>query len=234
MAIATQPGKRRDVDDDDLYPSSDGKPMAETDEHYEQMVYLIEALKLYYSDRPDVYVAGNNFLYWEQGNPSAVLSPDCYVVFGVEKRLRKTYLAWQEGGILPTVVFEITSRKTRRQDTHRKRPIYESILKTPEYFLFDPTGDYLKPRLQGFLLVDGAYVAMELVDDRLHSDALGLDLVWRGNYLRLYDPERGEFLPTIQEAVHRAEVEAFRADAAEQEVARLRAELAALRRQRGS
>jgi Uma2 family endonuclease len=207
--------------------------MAETDEHYEQMVYLIEALKLYFADRPDVYVAGNNFLYWEQGNPKAVISPGCYVVFGVEKKLRKTYLAWRENGILPTVVFEVTSRKTRRQDTHRKRPIYEGVLRVSEYYLFDPTGDYLKPRLQGFLLVDGAYVAMERVENRLHSDALGLDLVWQGRLLRLYDPEQGEFLPTIQEAVHRAEVEARRADAAEQENARLRAELEALRQQKG-
>ena len=30
---------------------------------------------------------------------------------------------------------------------HTKRPLYERTLRVPEYFLFDPTGDYLRPRL---------------------------------------------------------------------------------------
>ena len=36
------------------YPTSDGKPMAETDKHRDLMVYAIEALKARFADRPDV------------------------------------------------------------------------------------------------------------------------------------------------------------------------------------
>src|SRR5690242_8713151 len=131
------------------YPTSDGKPMAETRLHQDLIIYCLEALRYRYKDRPDVEIAGNNFIYFEQGNPKARVSPDCYVVFGVEKRLRDSYMVWREGGKLPSVVFEITSRKTQKEDVQKKRPLYEQALKVPEYFQFDPTGDYLKPPLQG-------------------------------------------------------------------------------------
>ena len=121
------------------------------------------------------------------------------------------------------MVFEFTSKKTQREDTDSKLPLYERVLQTPEYFLFDPTGDYLRPRLQGYRLVDGRYVRLELVGDRLHSEQLGLDLVQNGEDLRLFDPQRGEFLPTAVEPARRIE-------SAEAEITRLRAELEALRR----
>src|SRR5262249_13089291 len=105
-------------------------------------------------------------------------------------RLRDSYKTWEEGGKLPDVIFEFTSRKTHREDTHTKRPLYEQVLKVPEYFLFDPTGDYLSPRLQGFRLVEGAYVPLELVAGRLSSEQLQLELVQEGENLYLYDPAR--------------------------------------------
>src|SRR4051794_12971630 len=207
------------------YPTSDGKPMAETDTHRKLMVYAIEALTLYFRDRPDVYVSGNNFIYWEEGNRKRFVSPDTYVVFGVGMRDRDCYKAWEEGGKLPDVVFEFTSKTTRREDTRTKRPLYEATLAVPEYFLFDPTGDYLKPRFQGYRLVGGHYVPLEVVEGRLRSERLGLDLVVRGEEFRFYDPARGEWLPTVRELAERAEREAERADAADAEIARLKAEL---------
>jgi Uma2 family endonuclease len=225
--------------------------MAETDLHRDLGVYFIEALKAYFAARPEVYVSGNNFIYWEEGNPRAVVSPDAYVVFGVGMRPRDCYKAWEEGGKLPDVVFEFTSKKTRGEDTTKKRPLYEQRLRVPEYFLFDPTGDYLRPRLQGFRLDGDRYAPLEVVEGRLHSELLGLDLVQEGESLRLFDPARGEWLlsPAELESARqserrRADAEAVmresetrRADAeaaaraeAEEEAARLRAELEALRR----
>lgn len=226
------------------YPTSDGKPIAETDLHRDQGYYVIEALKLYFADRPEVYVSGNNFVYWEEGNPSAVISPDAYIVRGVGMRPRDCFMAWKEQGRLPDVVFEFTSKETRREDTHKKRPLYEEVLRVPEYILFDPTGDYLKPRLQVYRMEQGLYVPQEIVDGRIHSPLLGLDLVQQGKRLRLFDPERGEWLQSAEElaaartaertraeAEHaRAEAERSRAETAEAENARLRAELEALRR----
>ena len=106
---------------------------------------------------------------------------------------RELRLAWEEGGRLPDVVFEFTSRKTKKEDTDVKRPLYEQVLKVKEYFLFDPTGDYLKPRLQGYRLVGERYAAMEPVKGRLFSEQLGLELIQEGERLSLYDPEMATF-----------------------------------------
>ena len=98
-------------------------------------------------------------------------------------------------------------------------------MKVAEYFQFDPTGDYLHPRLQGQRLQGERYQSIELRDDRMFSEQLGLELAVQDDALRFYDPVRGEWLRTYEEA------EAQR-QAAEAEVAKLRAELEALRRQK--
>lgn len=214
------------------YPVRDGKPMAETDKHADEMIYGKEALRVRYADRPDVYVSGNNFVYWEEGSPRKKVSPDVYVVFGVPKRQRDSYKAWEEGGKLPAVVFEITSKKTRNVDVRKKIPLYQDELRVPECFLFDPTGDYLSPRFQGYRLKSGVYVPIPLVNNRMYSEQLRLELVVEGETLRFYDPDRREWLRTPLEQALRAEAEARARAAAEAEIARLRAEIAALKQRR--
>ena len=213
-----------------VYPTSDGKPMAETELHGDLMVYFKEALKAFGRLTGRVaYVSGNNFLFWQEGDPRKKVSPDCYVVPGVSPDPRDSYMAWKEGGKLPSVVFEFTSRKTQREDTDTKRPLYEQTLKVPEYFQFDPTGDYLRPRLQGLRRDEnGVYQPIPFVNDRMHSEQLGLDLIAEGETVRLFDPAHQVFLLTPQESAERAQAEAARADAAEAELAHLRARLAAL------
>lgn len=201
------------------YPESDGKPMAETDIHANQMIYLREALRDYFRNDPYVYVASNLFVYYEEGNPSAVVAPDVFVVKGVPKHDRRTYKLWEEGKA-PDVVIELTSSYTRWEDITTKKGLY-AWLGVQEYFLFDPLREYLDPPLQGFRLVNDEYVRMK--EEVLHSHVLGLELRVEETGLRLYDPQTGERLLTPLEAQ-----EARRA--AEAELARLRAELERLRR----
>ena len=226
-----------------FYPTGDGKPMAETEAHVLQIAEQLIALRLYCGRR--AYVAGNNFVYYEQGNPKARISPDTYIVPGVSTRLRDSYKVWEEGGKPPTVVFEITSKGTMDEDLRRKFELYEQVLKVVEYFLFDPKGEYLSPPLRGYRLQNGRYVPIPLEDGRMRSEQIGLELVLQGDRLRFYDPTAGRFLPTLEESeaqraiaeAGRNEAEAGRTEAeagrteAEAEVARLRAELAALRDQ---
>ena len=193
------------------YPVRDGKPMAETDKHRDLMFYFVGALMTHFADRRDVYVSGNNFVFYEEGDPAKRISPDCYVVFGIPQRQRDSFMSWREGNLLPNVVFEFTSKKTRSEDTNTKRPLYETVLRVDEYFMFDPTGDYLRPRFQGLRLVEGRYEDIPLIEGRMHSEQLGLDLIQEGNTLRLFDPARGEFLLSLQEATQRAEAEAQKA-----------------------
>ena len=247
MTIAHPPKQIKRILTDDDYPTSDGKPMAETPKHLELMIYFIEGLKYFFAKNPQILVAGNNFLYWEEGAPEKRISPDCYVVFGVDKTLRDSYMSWKEDGHLPSVIFEITSRKTRKEDTGRKFLLYEQTLRVPEYILFDPTGSYLKPRLQGYRLKNGKYDPIPLRNDRLYSEQLGLDIVIEGEFARLYDPVNNITLLTPQEYAQRAQTEAQRAQTealarqqaeqraenAEAEIARLRAQIEALQKPQG-
>ena len=172
------------------YPESDGKPVGETDVHRREILHTIETLERHFRDAPDIYVSGNLMFYYEEGNPSAVVSPDVFVVKGVRKGLRRTYKLWEEG-VAPCVVIEMTSRSTRLEDKGNKRALY-ALLGVREYFLFDPLGEYLKPPLQGFTLVDGEYAALPVESDGgIISRELGLKLYRDETVLRLFDLASG-------------------------------------------
>lgn len=212
-----------------FYPTSDGKPMAETQIHLEEMVYLIAALQRRYRDVPDVYSVGNLMFYYVEGDPRSVISPDVFVVKGVSKRVRDIFQLWKEKA--PCLVIEITSRSTRREDIHRKRDLYERM-GVEEYFLHDPRGEYLSPALQGYRLVDGRYQKMAPAPDgSLISRTTGLRLRPEGERLRLIDLESGEPLPSyaeIGEGLDEASAELRRKD---EELRAMNGELARLRRE---
>ena len=244
MATVQQQRSTREIE----YPTTDGKPMAETQLHMADMIDTIQVLQDRFADRPNVYVWGNLLLYYEEGNPRKHVSPDVLVVRNVPKDPpRENYLVWKEGKA-PDFVAEITSKSTRQEDKKKKFAIYRDILKVSEYFLFDPTEDYLDPPLQGFRLFRGNYVPIKAVAGRLPSRVLGLHLEHDGKTLRLFDPATGLRLPTRQEAREtaerwaeeerrRAEEQRHRAETAEaaqqhlaEENDRLRREIEALRR----
>ena len=206
-----------------VYPCSDGQPMAETEVHGACMVYVAQALRRLFETRgrADVYVGSNNFLYYERGNPRAVVSPDVYVVVGARAGLRDTYLLWNEPKG-PDFVLEVTSASTRRDDERRKRDVY-AALGVSEYFLYDPRAEYLAPALQGFRLREGEYRALPAVTVlpgrgvAVASEVLGLELrdEREAPMLRLRDPETGRDLLTYEEAAegaaaHRQEATAHR------------------------
>lgn len=171
------------------YPESDGQPMAESDVHADEMIYLRLALREHFRAVSDVYVAGNLFFYFKQGDPRAVVAPDLFVVKGVPKGRRKKYLLWEEGRV-PCFVVEVTSDSTQREDLTSKKVCYER-LGVEEYFLFDPLGDYLEPRLQGYLLVRGRYEPVVPRTDTLESRTTGVTLRVEGEQLRLIDTATG-------------------------------------------
>ena len=78
------------------YPTSDGKPMAETDQHRKLLNALVEALDEWFAADPAVYVSGNLLLFYEKGDKRRHVSPDVFVVSGVPKGIRPNYLVWQE------------------------------------------------------------------------------------------------------------------------------------------
>lgn len=192
------------------YPETDGEPMAETDFQRDVLVYTVAALALYFRDQPDVYVTGNILFYYEEGRPQAVISPDVMVIMGVEKKDRPNYKLWEEGKG-PEFVLEVTSKTTRHKDQGFKKRLYAE-LGVSEYFLFDPTGDYLKPQLQGFRLEEGHYEPIRGFSSpnpygtyAVYSRVLALDLFInsRGE-LRFFDPEEDRLLTDLAETEDRA------------------------------
>ncbi len=242
---------------DVVYPESDGKPMAETDVHARCIMDVRTMLDAHFAADPDVYISGNIFLYYEEGNPRETVAPDVLVVRGVNKRLRRTYKLWEEG-TPPGFVLEVSSPSTRWEDLATKRGLYE-LLGVREYVLFDPLREYLKPALQGFRLQAGAYRPISVtippvdeaadrasgrVDDlALWSETLGLELRTAGDRLRLFDPKQALYLRTLGEEVEARRTAEVRAQQAERRVqqaegkaqreatarAALKAEIAALR-----
>jgi Uma2 family endonuclease len=132
------------------YPESDGLPMGETDLHRWWMIRLADLLRWRYHGQR-VYVSGNLLIYPEEGNNVRHVSPDCFVVLDCEPGFRRTYKLWEEGKA-PDVVIEVTSNSTRRQDEDDKPTLY-AAMGVREYFLYDPTSDYLDPPLQGYRFV---------------------------------------------------------------------------------
>jgi Uma2 family endonuclease len=201
-----------------FYPESDGEPMGETEVHAEETMYLIEALKERFRDVPDVYVWGDMFLYFREGDPRSVVSPDVFAIKGVSKRRRRIYKFWEEGGRGPCFVIEVTSDSSRDEDLTGKKSLYER-LGVEEYVLYDPLGEYLDPRIQGFRLSGRRYAKIRLEDDgSLVSRTAGVTLRMEGDQIRLVETASGRSLPRYEEARARNR-------ALEEEIARLRAEL---------
>jgi Uma2 family endonuclease len=214
------------------YPESDGQPMGETDVHREAMFRIIELLKRHFKHQK-VYVSGDLLLYYEQGNPKKFVVPDAFIAKGLEQHPRRIYRMWVEA-VVPQVVIETTSRSISAKDTHEKPAIYAK-LGVHEYFMHDPTGEYLEPPLQGYRLQNGEYAPIEADSQGgLFSKELGLVLRITDDDLNLFDPSTNERLLTHAEtAVVEAEARQREAEArqrAEAEIERLKAQLHQIQR----
>jgi Uma2 family endonuclease len=208
------------------YPTASKRPLPDGDWPRDLMRILIDVLRHWFAGQR-VYVSGNLLLFYEEGNRRRHVSPDVFVVRGVDNHQRPNYLIWEEGRA-PQFVIELTSSTTHRTDTGSKLALYRDTLRVREYFLFDPDGDYLEPRLQGFRLREGAYRPIRPVQGRLPSQVLGLHLEGDDTMLRLWDPATSAWLPTPAERRQQAEQ---RAEHAEQHAAGLAEEVERLRRQ---
>jgi Uma2 family endonuclease len=199
------------------YPESDGLPMGETDLHRNWMMRLFDMLRYRYRDQR-VYVACNLLVYHEEGEPSRFVVPDEFVVLDCEPGDRRVFKIWEEGKT-PNVAIEITSRSTKNEDTAHKPELYARI-GIKEFFLYDPTSEYMTPSLQGFRLQDDKYARIQPGSmGALECQQLGLRLQLKNGQLVILDSETGEPLRTHSEAAE------ARAAVAEEELRRLREQL---------
>jgi Uma2 family endonuclease len=215
--------------DETQYPESDGKPMGETDWHIEWMIRLRDILKYRYAGQ-QVYVGTDLLVYYKEGDPSKFIVPDDFVVLDCDPRPRRTFKIWQEGRC-PNVVFEITSRSSRDEDQVYKPRVF-ARLRIPEYFLYDPTGEYLDPPLQGFRLAGSDYAAIEPSAAVLRSAELGILLRLEQRDLVLIDERTKKVLLTKADAMDAArQAEAAARQAAQQRAQELQAEIERLKKE---
>lgn len=223
----------------------DGEPL-ETEWHTFELPLLRGVIwqAMAEQGRTDFYAGMNMFVYYsvEQARKvaeeetkglqkKAFRGPDVFWVGGVDpKRKRRIWIAWEEGGRLPDVIFEMLSPSTAKKDRNEKRDLYSRVFGTAEYFLYEPeTG-----KLEGFRLAGRFYQPIQPDENgRLWSEQLGAFVgIWHGvvtkavetredDWLRLFRPD-GSLVPTEAEAANQRAEEAE----AEAEVARLRALLA--------
>ena len=138
------------------------------------------------------------------------LSPDVLVAFGVRHdAARREFDADVHGA--PDFVLEVLSRTTWQRDVDAKLKTYAAV-GVRECFLFDPTGSFPAPTLQGFALTKHATKRLPeetLPDGRaaVRSCVLGLAacVARRRSIgalsLRWHDPETGQDLRTPAEEV---------------------------------
>ena len=204
---------------DDLsieYPSSDGEPMVESDFQYIPLTETVSTLRVRFTGRTDVYIAGDMMVYYRMNAPAYSVAPDLYAVFGATGNHRRdSWIVWREGKA-PDFVMEIASEGTWRRDVGAKRDIYAEM-GVPEYWRFDPTGRWFTPALAGERLVNGEYQPISVAEGpagelRGYSEVLGLEFrVEVGLELRLYDPATGERLRNhLEETEARQSAEAER------------------------
>jgi Uma2 family endonuclease len=182
--------------------------------------------------RTDFFAGGNNFVYYSVEQARAVYAevvegvepkrafrgPDVFWVGGIEPHPeREAWVAWEEGGRLPDVIVELLSPSTAHKDRTEKKDLYARTFGTAEYFLYDPQ----TRELEGWRLAQKFYRPIQPDENgRLWSGQLGVFLgLWHGvverktaDWVRLFRSD-GSLIPTADE----------RADAAEAELARLRA-----------
>jgi Uma2 family endonuclease len=177
-----------------VYPSSDGEPLAETSVHVDAIINAVIALRNYLEGQQAIVLA-DQFLYYVQGFPKLRVAPDVMVVFNVSPGARDNYKVWEEGQV-PAVVFEMTSAGTRDRDEGTKKDLYEG-LGIPEYWQFDPKGEWIPEKLRGYRLRDDLYVP--ITDGR--SEPLGLRLVVEESLIGFYREDTGEKLLASAELV---------------------------------
>ena len=208
------------------YPYSDGKILTETDPHARSIIDMRDQLDTHFKARQDAYVAGSMALYYRQGDPAAAVVPDVFVVLGAaHKQARKSYLLWEEGGVVPSFVVEVASPSTSRRNATSKRATYERM-GVCEYWRFDPLGELIAGRLEGWRLAAGRYERVRAVRAAgwHRSEALGLELRAERWLLRFHDPRPGRDLLTHAETSEALQLAASQRDEAQR---RAKAEAAA-------
>ncbi|MFH7241623.1 MAG: Uma2 family endonuclease [Spirulina sp.] len=196
----------------DLMPDAtqleSNEPEMESSLHYAQLALLVACLEWLWRDRNDFFIGANLTIYFsrEQLKNRDFRGPDFFLVSHTDRRPRKSWVVWEEGGQYPDLIIELLSDSTAKTDKNLKKTLYQDRFRTPEYFWFSPE----TLEFEGYHLVDQRYQPIAPNPTGwLWSQVLGLYLGVQEGKLR-YFTEAGERLPTPEEAAEQSEARAAR------------------------
>jgi Uma2 family endonuclease len=197
---------------------------------------LFDILSWHYEARPDVLVSSDLKMLWRiRGLPGP--APDVAVIPGVRDkfRMRPSFDVRREG-TRPVLILEVVSEEPEQwENDHREKVAIYERAGVEEYVILDPpTGSGDRCALTGRRLnAAGRYepIAPDAAG-RLLSATTGLLFAVSpgGTTLHVFDAATGERLLTSREAREAQAAAEQRAERAEAELARLRAEVERLKK----
>src|SRR3990172_6281667 len=129
------PAVRRRAADPTIYPEEErvGEDMLQR-----WIIELLRPLLQWWLTRRGIkaFVGADQFIYWRQHDPHARVSPDLYVLPGVDPRTRvRTWKIWQDRGV-PSFAFGVGSQDWEKDYT--EVPARYAALGVAEVVIFDP------------------------------------------------------------------------------------------------
>ena len=189
-----------DPDDPDIYPDSDGKPMAENTLQWDWIATIKGGLENAFRDDPNIFVAGDLLWYPVKGEPRTRMAPDAMVALGRPKGYRGSYIQHREAGVAPQVAFEVLSPGNRAGEMRRKFEFYERF-GVEEYYLFDPD----RRTLTGWLR-EGDHLRPILEMEGYVSPRLGIRFELASGDLQIFGPDGHPFIKYVELAIQRDEL----------------------------
>lgn len=125
------------IEEDIVYAERDGNPMSDNTKQFNWIVKIKEGLEIMFTNREDVFIAGDLLWYPVEGDNKTRIAPDAMVAFGRPKGDRGSYRQWEEGGVAPQVVFEVLSPCNTKKGMKEKLEFYETY-GVEEYYEYDP------------------------------------------------------------------------------------------------
>ncbi|HEX9941847.1 MAG TPA: Uma2 family endonuclease [Thermoanaerobaculia bacterium] len=229
---------------EDLLDPQLGDEVPQSGPHSEAATQLFDLLKRHFAPREDVLVTFDMKVLWGiPGLPEP--SPDVAVILGIrDKKRSRTLFDVPQEGVRPSLIIEVASpfdTEVRRNDYEKKVDLCERM-GLPEYLIADPpfseddrllwTGyrmapggryEKIQPDTEGFLLSETAGLLFGVADDERTPRVV--DVATRE---RLFTSSEIDAARTREAETRKVAEE--RAKAAEDELARLRAELERLRK----
>ena len=157
------------------------------------VTYVCDAVEIHYRherDRNDVYL--NSEVRVHRGDVR--VDADLLIAVGSPRQHGGFYCVRTEGRPPDFALDVVGSVQDPWRDWPEKAERYAAV-GVRECWRFDMTGECLHPRLQGFRLERGEYVALPSTGEggelTIRSEALGLDFQWCSERLQVKDPSTG-------------------------------------------